>query len=1185
MKSVFHAFLSAPALRLYGILALCFVLWFLGPLIKFGDDNVAPFAAVSIRIFIIVVAIAIWAIYYGIKFVRVRKKAQAFNAELRQSNAVESEKSSEDAGEIQRAFDEALQKVSRKTKGRAFGKSGIYELPWYIVIGPPGSGKTTALVTSSLDFPLQDKDGARSVSGVGGTRNCDWWFTNEAVLIDTAGRYTTQDSHKVADNAAWDSFLSLLRKYRPRRPINGAILTISLLDLMVLTDEDKRQLAATLRARLDELMEKLQIRFPIYLMFTKVDMVGGFREYFDEFGKEQRDQTWGYTLTENDYLASATAKEGNKAQDKINFSVLDTELQSISRRLYDRLLPGMQRERDPRRRISVFNFPAEFEALLPSVKAFTESLFKESRFSFQPYLRGVYFTSGTQDGTPIDRLLSSVSENFGFNREQKSFAGTGGKSFFINRLLRDVIFPEAELVGSNRQYEKRLSYARIGLASLAAVALLGLGLHWASYASQQKSQLVEIRSLTAQLQDEAIWKNTRRDPRSLLKPLDALQQAAAIHDTTERPFLAGAGLYDPRVGRLSDEVYQSALLRHFQPSLVQRVEDVLQQGGDERFEGGDLYGAFQIYKMLEQPERRDEGLIKSWFADLWQADYAGQGSDRVRLLEHLDKLFTMPAQAAQLNERIETAARTELLRVPVAQRIYRRIRSMPIYRERVNFAEQFGDLVPQYFSLDSTGNSLRVRQLYTIEAYRELSFDEDSELIRDVVNERWMLARNANDKLDFVEEDFEKIGKDVKKLYLNDYLATWDAALKAIEIKPISGLAQANTALLNFSDPVYSPLLQILDIFKKHTQLTPPVAAIIETEADGSDMKSVIAKKLSSKIPETIVDQRFKDLHKLVQRGRRGTAPIDTLRDRMTRAQQYLGEFALSAEPGKQALAATKARFQGAASNPVAGLESYSATLPAPVDSWVKGISRQGWRAMVSAGGAHLRSEWRAEVYAPWQQALADRYPFSNSPNVAPLDDFTAFFKPDGTVDSFFKTQLMPFVNTKGNWSNKSAGGFSLGLSRKTLDQLRRFKTIQATYFKNGESPSVAFQAKPLSMSESDARFMLDLGGSRVEYRHGPKFWKPLGWSADGDNTRIRFLFDKVSGNTVERSFTGPFAWFRFLDATTQSRGQRSNELILNVGASQGSQRNSIRYQVRLPSRFSPFDKSLISNFRCPKTL
>ncbi len=73
--------------------------------------------------------------------------------------------------------------------------------------------------------------GQGAVAGVGGTRLCDWWFTEEAVLIDTAGRYTTQDSDAAVDRAGWEAFLDLLKRTRPRQPLNGVLVAIALSDI------------------------------------------------------------------------------------------------------------------------------------------------------------------------------------------------------------------------------------------------------------------------------------------------------------------------------------------------------------------------------------------------------------------------------------------------------------------------------------------------------------------------------------------------------------------------------------------------------------------------------------------------------------------------------------------------------------------------------------------------------------------------------------------------------------------------------------------------------------------------------------------------------------------------------------------------------------------------------------------
>src|SRR5437879_5614115 len=116
-----------------------------------------------------------------------------------------------------------------------------------------GAGQTTALVNSGLKFPLSRGATPAAVAGVGGTRYCDWWFTEDAVLIDTAGRYTTQDSDAKADQQSWFSFLDLLKKNRPRQPVNGVLVAISLEDLMVMSTAEINAHANAIRARLPEL--------------------------------------------------------------------------------------------------------------------------------------------------------------------------------------------------------------------------------------------------------------------------------------------------------------------------------------------------------------------------------------------------------------------------------------------------------------------------------------------------------------------------------------------------------------------------------------------------------------------------------------------------------------------------------------------------------------------------------------------------------------------------------------------------------------------------------------------------------------------------------------------------------------------------------------------------------------------
>ena len=291
-----------------GVTALAAVIWMIGPLLSIVDTR--PLESEQNRIISIAVVYLLWA--QGHILPRLynawlnRKLMDKLKENTASPEAADPQKRLNSEEQILASrFDEAAQMLKKAHFSKAgqgaqwtqrFSTQYLYQLPWYVIIGAPGSGKTTALVNSGLQFPLADRFGKTALRGIGGTRNCDWWFTNEAVLLDTAGRYTTQESEQVQDAGEWLQFMGLLRKYRRRQPINGVIVTISISDLLTQSAEASRQQAVNLRQRLSELHEQLGIRFPVYVMVTKADLLKGFRAWFADYDKAQRDQIWGFTL-------------------------------------------------------------------------------------------------------------------------------------------------------------------------------------------------------------------------------------------------------------------------------------------------------------------------------------------------------------------------------------------------------------------------------------------------------------------------------------------------------------------------------------------------------------------------------------------------------------------------------------------------------------------------------------------------------------------------------------------------------------------------------------------------------------------------------------------------------------------------------------------------------------------------
>ena len=434
-----------------GITGLTSLVWLAGPYIAFGDFR--PLETYVGRELAILALFGIAGSFAGFKWQR-RKKASKALAEGVQEQ-VES-----DEVVLKDKMKDALATLKQSSVGK---KDYLYDLPWYLLIGPPGSGKTTALVNSGLKFPLSRGATPAAIAGVGGTRYCDWWFTEDAVLIDTAGRYTTQDSDAKADKQSWLAFLEILKKNRPRQPVNGVIVAISLEDLMILSTAELAAHSNAIRTRLLELHDKLKVDFPVYALFTKGDLVAGFVEYFGFLGENGRKQVWGATFQTADKTRNMVAE-------------VPVEYDALLERLSEETLDRLQDEPAPNTRVQLFGFPAQMARLKQPIYDFLNQIFEPTRYHANATLRGFYFTSGTQQGTPIDQLIGSLVRSFGAQEVAASSYSGQGKSYFLHDLILKVIIGEAAWVSTDwaavrrQMILKAAAFTMIGLFAIGATA-------------------------------------------------------------------------------------------------------------------------------------------------------------------------------------------------------------------------------------------------------------------------------------------------------------------------------------------------------------------------------------------------------------------------------------------------------------------------------------------------------------------------------------------------------------------------------------------------------------------------------------------------------------------------------------------------------------------------------------------
>lgn len=614
-----------------GLVLLALLIWFVGPYFAFADYK--PLESVIARLIAILCLVVIYAVVVQLGQMRsARASRQLADGVAKQDDAgLAGGAASPEAAQLRKRFEEAIDALKKSKKK---GAANLYELPWYIIIGPPGSGKTTVLVNSGLNFPLAQKFGKEALRGVGGTRNCDWWFTDEAILLDTAGRYTTQDSNARADAAGWGEFLQLLRKFRGRQPINGVIVALSATDLLTLRDGEREQHVAALRARLDELGRHLKIEAPVYFLVTKCDLIAGFSEFFDDLGQEGRNQVWGVT-----FPIEAT-EDGSAPQS------FGPELERLLQRLHSRVIPRMESERDPRRRVGILAFPQQMAALKPLLSELLQGVFSASGFDSRVLLRGVYFTSGTQEGTPIDRMLGAIARTFGFTSAVAPPPAGRGKAYFIERLLRDVLFRESGLAGVNRraQLQKILLQSSAYIACVAVLVLgaLALIVSYHSNANYIDEVAFATRNLDSTLAVAAV---PGAPPEIFLPALDSLRDITSVAEKYRdgAPFSMRMGLFRGGVlGANARDAYSRELNATVLPLLRASFERDLRSNAGTPDQ---LYERLKGYLMLGDARHRNADFLRYLSQNEWRRLYPTDWRDGPapeRALRSASRWWTAP---------------------------------------------------------------------------------------------------------------------------------------------------------------------------------------------------------------------------------------------------------------------------------------------------------------------------------------------------------------------------------------------------------------------------------------------------------------------------------------------------------------------------------------------------------------
>lgn len=1168
-----------------GLSSVAAVVYVAGPFIVIGGWR--PLENYILRQIVVTLLLAAVAGLAGWQFWRRKKKAGAI------AEGIAGEKEAEDdTAVLSERIKDALATL-KKASGRS---TYLYDLPWYIIIGPEGSGKTTALINSGLKFPLSGGATPAAILGLGGTRYCDWWFTEDAIFIDTAGRYTTHSSDAKLDKQSWLGFLDLLKKNRPRQPINGVIIAISLEDVVRLDAGERAKHANAVRMRLLELHERLKVDFPVYALFTKADLIAGFSDYFANLDEQERRQVWGATFQTTDKTRNLVA-------------TVPAEFDALIERLNQEMLDRLQEEPTPSTRVALYGFPAQMAALRRPLHDFLNAIFEPTRYHSNANLRGFYFCSGTQQGTPIDQLINALVKNFGAEEVVGSLYSGPGKSFFLYNLIQKVIIGESAWVSTDIKVVRRNFLLKAAaIIAICAAAATASGMWLASY-SRNKALIAEADASAKEYAADSAYPLVRdevvsdRDFNKILPLLEKLRGAPASSLTHggKASFAEGFGLSQrERLSSANSSAYRLGLERLLRPRLLYRLEEVLDR---RRNEPGYIYGALKVYKMLGGLHTVDRDLVLSWERQDWENELypgAGLASGRQALEDHLIAMLDLEDKGGMLveaNPAVVEESEKALARLSLAERGYELLKSQA---RELNIADWIAartggiDFERVFETKDGADlETIRVPSFFTYLGFQRAFLGSLPGIAERIAKERWVLGKYADESA--IADQYKTLPNDLLDIYTKDFITAWRSALAKLQMKRLTA-DKPRYLVLAAAASAASPVKALFESISEETSLTKP------RKGSGKDGAEESAQKLPANLftdrdqaPGFKIEAQFRPYQEWVEGGST-RRPIDELVAELSEIKDNLITSATvpSDAPRTNALLAPQ----------VQKLKATVSRLPDPFKGMLLSAAAAFEKDVNNSELGRLSRALGDQVLGVCQQIVPGRYPFvrSASSEVA-LADFGRLFGPGGIIDGFFKQYLAQYADTsKREWTWRLDQPLSGSLSLATLKEFQRAAQIRDAFFPSGGNiPNINLQVFPPVLSGAGVTAKLEVNGAMVVTQAGTSVTpQAIQWpGAGGGRTAVSLWMDEPSSvpgaqqvaQTAPSSspsqptpvgiieHVGAWSLFRLLD---HARLSGSGERIVASFVLGG---RALQYSFSAGSALNPFTLPALREFHCPVSM
>ncbi|MDU8924525.1 type VI secretion system membrane subunit TssM [Pasteurellaceae bacterium LIM206] len=1172
LPSFFHTFrplltrlkLSGPILMIVFWIAVMVWVWWQGE--TYTINGYRPLATATSRwlftaiLIIVGISWVTWKINQRLKQLEKRQQEDKknFNSPIKENIDVQ-----------RRYLDHWILKFQRylglpKTKYQ-------YALPWYLLLGTEGSGKSSLLKENGGFVELYRSDdediSADNVEfSIFNTKNAVMLMPNSNLVsqhIEIEGKPRLYAK-------LWKNLLDWVVEQRERQPFNGVILCVDIYQLLTLDKEGRNTYLSVLQQRLQDVSAIAGAALPIYVILTKMDRLYGFQAMYRKLTKEQMESVLGVTFS---------AKGQNWEQEFNAF--WDSWTQRMNIAMPDMMVNDVLSEQ----RSQIFSFIRQISGAYEIVLTFLADLLNAGTKS-DIFVKGVYFTSALQNGKIDDLFVQTASEQYHLgNQTYPTWSVKSSQTYFCTKLFENTLFAYPNLAQEssvwNLAYQNRLKAFSVAGGIVAISLLFG----WQHYYNKNYAAGEAILEQVKHFKDIPLPEGVDYYGNKQLPLLNPMRDAASAYggDPDSGNILTDMGLYQGhRMGPYAQSAYLRLLQLRYLPAIMtglQRKLDTSLPNSDEKLE------TLRVMRMLDDKTGRVDQVVEDYMQKYWSDAFRGQNQLQANLLSHLDyalKYTDWHDRRVHGDEELIKAfepfdlsikdAQKELSNLSLYDRVYQILKNSAkkVFPKDLNLREEIGSGFDPLFKPEEE-NLVYVPRFFTTEGLVNYFLKRDSRLVDLTAIDSWVL--NLTKDVEYSEADRKNISAKITEQYVNDYISTWNDAIDNLEIKHFDDISEAIGAI------------------EKVTGSAQTIRRTIGTVVANTDSPSV-PKGLEGKDLDTALSSAEYQLKNEISRNFLNEKSIiaqeEGSRDNMLQSiypqlsglHRYLLAIQNAPDRGKAALKAVQLRIEQQSTDPILELQQTAQTLPQPLSRWTQQIADNAWKVVLKTAILALEVEWNEKVIKPYKNNIADRYPFNpNATQEVAISEFDRFFAPGGTLDSFYTKYLSAFIENQFNDADEEG----TLIRANVLEQLDIAQKIRDTFFSGENGLGAQYIVEPLSLSANKRRSVLNLDGQLIDFSHGNKRRVNVVWPNSMNiavESKLTLVPNQVNISPRSISYRGPWAQIKLFRSGKIIREQEGSfDIRYDVDGGYAT------YRVYVDASDNPFSPQMFSKFNLPDTL